>query len=763
MIWAILAVSRSGVPRGSARKSSADAHTDTGPGPNPYARTRRNPNIVAADSSRRFFPYETPYENQREAMGRIHDALADERDVLFEGACGTGKTLSALVPALEFAREHGKTVVITTNVHQQMRQFVEEARAIDGNESIRAVVFKGKAAMCHIDVGYEECQVLRDTTKQLVEAEQDKRELETRESELLDASQAGDSEATAARSAVMDELEHIEDELADLREGTVCEHYYENLTDDTEAFYRWLEDGVRTPEEVYEYAEQEGLCGYELLKEGMEGMDLVVCNYHHLLDSNIREQFFRWLGRDPEDIVAVFDEAHNVEATAREHATHTLTETTIDSALDELDDCDDPRATQAENVVGAFGRALRDTYDEKLGFGARDGVGEDWTDLAVANETGRDDLTLAFLDAYSGQGIDADVETALELGAELEQRYDRAYREGEAQVRQECQTLQTVRFVESWLATGTDGGRYPVVSTRRGPDGVYGRAESFAAIPREVTEPLFDDLYASVLMSATLRPFSVLEDVLGLESPETMAYGLTFPEQHRRTFAVDTPALFARERDNSSVQTSVTEALCDVVRFTPGNTLLFFPSYAEAERYHDRVASRTESTTYLDEPGEAVDTLRAQFVADSDGVLFTSLWGTLTEGVSFDGDDAHTVCVVGVPYPHLDDRLEAVQNAYESAFDDTGWKYAVEIPTIRKTRQALGRVLRSPEDVGVRVLLDSRYTQRATQEMGKYAVRESFPTEERAELIDVVPEKLKYAMLNFYTDHDAYDGVPPTP
>ena len=718
---------------------------------------------VAADSSRRFFPYEEPYENQQAAIANIREALADERDVLFEGACGTGKTLSALVPALEFAREQNKTVVITTNVHQQMRQFVAEARAIDGHESIRAVVFKGKAAMCHIDVGYEECQVLRDTTKELVETEQEKRELEAREDELLDASREGNSDATEARSAVMDELESVAEDLADLEDGSICEHYYNNLTADTDEFYRWLEDGVRTPEEIYEYAEGEGLCGYELLKEGMEGADLVVCNYHHLLDPNIREQFFRWLGRDPEDIITVFDEAHNVEATAREHATNTLAETTLDSALDELDELDDPRATQATNVVGAFGRALRETYDAKLGFGARERVGDEWEDLSIANESGRDDLTLAFLDAYTGQGIDADVEAALALGTELEKRYERAYRDGETQVRQECQTLQTTRFVESWLAAGTDGGRFPVVSVRRGPDGVYGRAESFAAIPREVTEPLFDDLYASVLMSATLRPFSVLADVLGLDSPETMAYGLTFPEARRRTFAVDTPALFARERDDFDVQDAITEALRDAIRFTPGNALLFFPSYSEAERYHDRIAARVDATTYLDEPGEAVEHLRERFVADDDGALFTSLWGTLTEGVSFDGEDAHTVCVVGVPYPHLDDRLKAVESAYDSAFDGEGWQYAVEIPTIRKTRQALGRVLRSPEELGVRVLLDARYTERATREMGKYAVRENFPAEERAELIDIAPEKLRYAMLNFYTDHAAYDGDPPTP
>jgi len=99
------------------------------------------------------------------------------------------------------------------------------------------------------------------------------------------------------------------------------------------------------------------------------------------------------------------------------------------------------------------------------------------------------------------------------------------------------------------------------------------------------------------------------------------------------------------------------------------------------------------------------------------------------------------------------------------AFDgtETGWRYAVEIPTVRKTRQALGRVIRSPEEVGVRALLDRRYSRSAKSDLGKYSVNGTFPHEEREELIDIGPEKLKFAMRNFYGDHEAYDGEPPAP
>ncbi|GAB7095898.1 ATP-dependent DNA helicase [Halolamina litorea] len=727
-----------------------------------------------AETTRRFFPYDSPYPNQGEAMTRIAAALDDGDDVLFEGAPGTGKTLSSLVPALEHAREEDRTVVITTNVHQQMRQFVEEARAINDEEPIRAVVFKGKSSMCHIGVDYQECQTLRDTTRELVEDEAEKRELEQQQRELLEASRDGDAAAAQRREAIMEELDEVEERIEDVEGANVCEHYRNNLLGDNDEFYEWLYEGVRTPEEIYAYAEERHLCGYELLKEGMEAVDLVVCNYHHLLDPNIREQFFRWLDRDPERVVTVFDEAHNIESAARDHASRSLTENSLAGALDELEGRDDSRADPAENVIRAFRDALVEAYEDGFAFGEREQVDENWHDIAVANDDARDDLTLAFLRNYEGRGIDTEIELAVQLGEAIDEEYEEAYKEGEATSRAESSTLAAARFLAIWMDENAEMGQYPVVSVRRdeATDEVYGRAELYTCIPRRVTEALFDEVYASVLMSATLRPFDVAADVLGLDDPVTMAYGLAYPEERRRTYSAGTPPLFASDRGDPEVQEEVSALVSDLIEFTPGNTLLFFPSYAEAERYYQRLggtghpvggADPGDSSLMLDGSDVETEGLRERFVSSENGALFTSLWGTLAEGVSFDGDDARTVAVVGVPYPHIDDRLEAVQDAYDRAYGDreeAGWRYAVEIPTIRKTRQALGRVIRSPDDFGVRVLADKRYTR---ADMGRYSVRGSFPEEERGELIDMNPQKLKFGMLNFYGDLDAYDGTPPRP
>ncbi|PSQ43064.1 helicase [Halobacteriales archaeon SW_7_68_16] len=717
---------------------------------------------TAGEGYERFFPYDDTYENQGEAMDRIATALRGGRDVLFEGACGTGKTLSALVPALAHARETGRTVVITTNVHQQTRQFIEEGRAITREEPIRGVVFRGKESMCHIDVGFEECQALRDATRTLVEAQEEYRDLRERYERLREASREGDDDASEARDAIADELDAVEGDIEEYEEAATCSYYRSNLTESTAEFYAWLYDDVRTPDDIFEFAERAGFCGYELLKDGMEDVDLVVCNYHHLLDPMIREQFFRWLDCDPGDVIAVFDEAHNVASVAREHATETCSERTFEAAIEEVADEDDPRATHAENLFATFRDALTDVYGERC----PDAVGDEWIDCSIVNEEGRDDLTVSFLRSYEGRGVDRDIADALALGSELKERYEEAYKSGEREARPECRTLTAAAFVRRWL-DGDGIGQYPVVSVRRdeGTDEVYGRAEAYACLPGSVTRPLFDGLHATVLMSATLRPFDVVRDTLGLADPTEMAYGLTFPPENRRTFAVDTPPLFASDRDDPGTVAAVADALADLVRFTPGNVLAFFPSYAEADRYRAQLADRVTAPTYLDEPGVRAEDRRTEFVAEDGAVLCTSLWGTLAEGVSFDGDDARGVAVVGVPYPHLDDRKAAIQAAYDDAFEgeNAGWRYGIEVPTVRKTRQALGRVLRSPEDVGVRALFDARYTARSVEEMGQYSVRETFPTGERDELIDVDPEKLKYAALNFFSDRGAYHGEPPVP
>ncbi len=254
------------------------------------------------------------------------------------------------------------------------------------------------------------------------------------------------------------------------------------------------------------------------------------------------------------------------------------------------------------------------------------------------------------------------------------------------------------------------------------------------------SDPIGDRLESfggGVLMSATLEPLEVLRAVTGLDDLDDRpvverTYGLHFPEQNRASFAVAAPKFTydnrgpppraddeklappdpetADEPDRARVRRQYVEAT-SAVASGPGNVLVGMPSYAEAAWMAATLRSTLDKPVLLDESSDddVTESLKAEFFAGESKVLVTSLRGTLTEGVDYQGDRLRAAVVCGVPIVNTaSPRTRAVRTAYEDAFGD-GFRYALTVPAVRKARQAVGRVIRGPEETGVRVLLDERY------------------------------------------------------
>ncbi|MBU4223520.1 MAG: DEAD/DEAH box helicase family protein [Euryarchaeota archaeon] len=678
-----------------------------------------------------YFPKEKYYPNQLEAMDAINNALNKKQIVLFEGACGTGKTLSALAPSLHNAKTEKKTVVVATNVHQQMAQFIEEAREIKKKRDIKVIVLKGKMLMCpKPGMDNDTCSLLRDNTYKLI---QHKRELST-------------------------EIDREEMQIHDTNKKS-CDMLLELLTSDTNESRTWLFAGVRTPEDVLEWASYNNLCGYELLKRYLKEADLLICNYNHFLDEDIRTKVLGWMEKGLKDIIVIFDEAHNLESSARSHSSLMLSELTINGALDEVEANKDTLGSQD---IDTFLRVLLDTLSSTYNlildkkFGERERIGKDWYDLRIADPEERSDVfrakLLNALDRAGIKKIDETIEHIRGLGVSIDAFYEKQFNEGKSPVKKISSSLAAAVFIHDYMKFSNDRSYFPILSVRRQNSEIYGRLELFSCIPKNVTAPLFDGVHAAVLMSATLAPFETIKDTLGINRETCeLSYGLTFPAEKRRTISVSVPPLFAKDRDNPQTKEVITRVLTDIIEQSDGNVLIFFPSYSEATQYKNRI--KCDVPVFLDEVGVSAQSIRDEFFkigeAGKKAVLISYMWGTLTEGVDYRDGRGRTVVIVGVGYPALNDRTRAVESAYEALFGH-GWDYAIEIPTIRKVRQALGRVVRSPTDYGVRVLLDGRYTSTSAKKLGKYSVFNIFPEEERAEIIDVEPERVKYSVMNFF-------------
>jgi DNA excision repair protein ERCC-2 len=88
-------------------------------------------------------------------------------------------------------------------------------------------------------------------------------------------------------------------------------------------------------------------------------------------------------------------------------------------------------------------------------------------------------------------------------------------------------------------------------------------------------------------------------------------------------------------------------------------------------------------------------------------VLFAVAGGRVSEGLDFPSKDLELVIIVGVPYPYPTVKLNSLVR-YEDYRFGNGWEHAVKSPTVRKMRQARGRLIRSETDRGVCVVLDRR-------------------------------------------------------
>ncbi|MFC7234935.1 ATP-dependent DNA helicase [Halosegnis marinus] len=291
-------------------------------------------------------------------------------------------------------------------------------------------------------------------------------------------------------------------------------------------------------------------------------------------------------------------------------------------------------------------------------------------------------------------------------------------------------------------------------------------------IPGDAIAETLGKFGGGVLMSATLAPLDVFERVTGLthlreeenRPVERRTYGLSFPAENRASYAVATPKFTHDNRGFPDEETETRRVYANALRQVArvdGNVLVGMPSYAEAEWAADVLAD-VDKEVLIDESSgdDATERLKADFFRGDGKVLVTSLRGTLTEGVDYRGDRLSAAAVCGVPIINTaSPRTRAVRTAYDREFGDvsasdasggvgggtsrSGFETALTVPAVRKARQAIGRVIRGPEEVGVRVLLDERYARDSWDSVREYL------GPEREEFQPVSPDMLSVGLDRF--------------
>lgn len=683
----------------------------------------------------------------------------------------------------------------------------------DGVDPVSGLTLVGKADMCSwVDKGriedyniYSRCDELRDPVRSRISGKSERETVKELNAMVKEKRSKSSRVSTDEWEAPYQDEYEPEDFC-----GFYANYRLEKALDNNVLTF----EGMMKPDDVMKQASNNGICPHAALGESMDRAEVVVANYYHAFDPLTVESFTKALVDDKtlvvcdeahmvvprvRDLLSDSVSRDSIHKAVNEIENHVLNPP--NKSVQSVMKVSFGQAGITPSDMKEYKKLLESakSWLEQQATDALDNENRNWqrniSDLDDNIEYPLRDPKTPEVDDFSEwiemAGFERVCKNAALIGDTIaEARRDAAeqindYNVGETY----CDTVG--RLLSTWMYNDHEQYFREVEMKKRktrweGAENFWN--EYFTAhltmkncIPSDKIAERIDMFGGGILMSATLAPLNVYKEVVGLDKLEKeksrpvkeLVYGLNFPKENRESFAARTTKFTYKNRkspydsDGYSTRREYVDLIQDVVETTNGNVLICMPSYGEGEWVGDVLNKNWKGLTSdqkrrsrnISKPiivdksssNEETEELKKRFFSGGGKVLITSLRGTLTEGVDYDGDklDACLVCGVpirsiGGPYP------KAIQTAYKQEFGNNGFEYAFTVPAVRKTRQALGRVIRNADDVGVRIMADARYTKSG----GWGNVRQFFPEYEQDDYPVSTLEYIRPNIERFWNDQE---------
>src|SRR3989338_1163958 len=233
-------------------------------------------------------------------------------------------------------------------------------------------------------------------------------------------------------------------------------------------------------EHILKTGKQEELCPYELSLLMAEDARVIVTDYYYLFHEKILEGFLQKINKRLEDCILIVDEGHNLPTRARELMTSRLTTLMIKRAIKEAKkyhlESILSLLSELQNILMLLAHPIKEE-GEKL----------------VKKET-----------------FVKEVNAKIDYEQCIEDLYSFA---DEVREQQKTSSLGSIAlFLENWL--GPDEGYSRILKVTKDNLILSHRCLD----PSLITRPVFEQSYASIVMSGTLIPLEMYQELLGLET-----------------------------------------------------------------------------------------------------------------------------------------------------------------------------------------------------------------------------------------------------
>ena len=432
-----------------------------------------------------------------------------------------------------------------------------------------------------------------------------------------------------------------------------------------------------TPEVILKYSGEYRVCPFETALDLTLWADLIICDYNHVFDPVVYlKRFFSEPGGN---YVFLIDEAHNLADRVRDMYTAALKKSELSALKSVLKDKSKAAAGVRRCITGVNKRlsALREDLQ-----GGRD-MASDAQDTELAAAVNK--LT----------------EACAEWLAEERNSQHPAQEE-----------LLAVYFgaLEFLNISELFDEHYAAITEAFGRDVKY---TLFCLDPSEVIGKRLSLAKSSVLFSATLTPLPYHREILGGGGGDGMI-ALNSPFDSKKLLLIAHRGVSTKYADRPASLRPVAEAIYAAVSKKRGNYMVYFPSFEYLNQVLEVFAEQFPDIATTIQDRQMDEDSRASFLASFDAenmetlVGFCVMGGIFSEGIDLKGERLIGSIIVGVGLPKISLRQDLIRDYFDKT-NGGGYDYAYVFPGMNKVMQAAGRVIRSEDDYGFVLLIDSRF------------------------------------------------------
>ena len=658
---------------------------------------------VSASGPEAWLAHDEARPGQHEMIIHIVQALGSGGHHLAAAPTGIGKTAAALAGCIHESRDSGSppsTIMFLTGRQSQHRIVVETVRAINdrlaaGERRVSLVDLIGQSHMCVQPFAME-------------------------------------------NPALFSRL------CSDLRAKRKCMPWLANtpsMNDRILSHPLHVDELVELARNHSENGRSCQVCPWKAARESARAADVVVCDYNHLFNENVRKATLDAMGISLENLILVIDEAHNLPDRIRRGLERRLTPEMVRNAGFEMEEYAGTNVEQGSDSsdsilwaldvlkvlrsqVAVMFRELNQRLNQPQAGGALksrnpkekrtemrievsellDVVKES---IALVNQSGvQTKLGGTSKPSSSGKhGLKEFAESLASVSIDVDDSDEDNEKE-----------LACTRLAAMLDVLAEWGGDAALVM-RFDSKSQSGTVTTHLLDAGVVSGPILEQVRGSVLMSGTLHPPSMYADLLAVPADCKTEHSYDSPFMAKNRPVAIAEDVTTKWSDRGPENTNrIRSHIESIINSTTGHVAVFAPSYAQLNEYVKEHRWRVGRVIFEDSSWSKVqaDELLSELENERNSgrkVLVAGVFGgRLSEGIDYHDNLLSAVICIGIPMAPPSVISDALRGYISERFGKgKSWQYASFQPAVNAVMQAMGRPIRAYGDKAFVMLLDKRF------------------------------------------------------